>query len=126
MSIIGIGTDLVAIGRITHLLERHPQRFAARILHPHEQQRFAAVTDKAVWLAKRFATKEAVAKALGTGIGKEARFGEIETSHDARGRPTLHLHGATLAHATHLGVKDYQLSVTDERSHALAFVILSR
>jgi holo-[acyl-carrier protein] synthase len=75
-------------------------------------------------LAKRFATKEALAKAIGTGIGKEVRLQEIETTHDPRGKPLLQLHGVTLATATALGVTACQLSVADERTHALAFVIL--
>lgn len=125
MTIIGIGTDIVEIARIEQMLARHPDRFAARILHPAERERFASVTHKAAWLAKRFATKEAVAKALGTGIGMDARFHEIETTHDPRGKPVICLHGATLATATALGVTSCQLSVADERTHAVAFVVLS-
>ena len=124
MTIVGIGTDLVEIARIEALLARHPQRFAQRILHPHELERFAAVEHKAAWLAKRFATKEAVAKALGTGIGRAARFVDIETTHNAQGKPILRLHAVTLATAEALGVKMYEISVSDERSYALAFVIL--
>lgn len=124
MKIIGIGTDIVAIARIEQMLERHPERFAERILHPTELEYLSTLTSKAAWLAKRFATKEAVAKALGTGIGKETRFQEIETIHDARGKPVVQLHGVTLATATALGVTAAELSVADERSHAVAFVIL--
>ena len=68
MRIIGIGTDIVEISRIEALLERHPQRFAERILHAQELATFGQVTAKAAWLAKRFATKEAVAKARGCGF----------------------------------------------------------
>ncbi len=123
MKIIGIGTDIVEIARIGQLLERHPKRFAERILHPAELERFHAVANKAAWLAKRFATKEAVAKALGTGIGKDVRLQEIETQHDGRGKPMLQLHGITQAFADNLGVTAMELSVADERSHALAFVV---
>lgn len=125
MTILGVGTDLVEIARIEALLARHPQRFAERILHPHELERFALVGNKAAWLAKRFATKEALAKALGTGIGKEARFIDIETTHNAQGKPMLRLHAVTLATAEALGVKNCTVSVSDERSYALAFVVLS-
>jgi holo-[acyl-carrier protein] synthase len=124
MKIIGIGTDIVEISRIEQMLERHPERFVERILHPTELRRFATLVNHAAWLAKRFATKEAVAKALGTGIGKDTRLQEIETTHDARGKPILQLHGVTLATATALGVTSMELSVADERSHAVAFVIL--
>lgn len=125
MTILGIGTDMVEIARIEQMLAHHPQRFAERVLHPNELQRFGDVSHKAAWLAKRFATKEAVAKALGTGIGAQARLQEIETVHDPRGKPLLQLHGTTLATASTLGVTSLQLSLTDERNHALAFVILS-
>ena len=125
MKIIGIGTDIVEISRLEATLQRHPARFPARILHPAELQRFATQAHPAAWLAKRFATKEAVAKALGTGIGKETRLQEIETTHDARGKPILQLHGVTLATATALGVTSMELSVADERTHALAFVMLA-
>jgi len=125
MSIIGIGTDIVEIARIEQMLARNPDRFAERILHQDELHRFADVAHKAAWLAKRFATKEALAKALGTGIGKEVRLQEIETTHDPRGKPLLQLHGVTLATATALGVTSLQLSVADERTHAVAFVILT-
>lgn len=125
MTILGIGTDIVEIARIEQILARHPQRLAERILHPNELDRFASQAHPAAWLAKRFATKEAVAKALGTGIGKETRLQEIETTHDPRGKPLLQLHGVTLATATALGVTSLQLSVADERTHAVAFVILT-
>jgi holo-[acyl-carrier protein] synthase len=124
MSILGIGTDIVEIARLAATLQRHPVRFPERILHPNELERFASQANPAAWLAKRFATKEALAKAIGTGIGKEVRLQEIETTHDPRGKPLLQLHGVTLATATALGVMACQLSVADERTHALAFVIL--
>ena len=125
MTIIGIGTDIVEIARLAATLQRHPQRFPERILHPNELERFANQTNPAAWLAKRFATKEALAKALGTGIGKEVRLQEIETTHDVRGKPLLQLHGVTLATANALGVTSLHVSVADERTHAVAFVILS-
>lgn len=125
MKIIGIGTDIVEIARIAQLLERHPERFAGRILHPNELEHFTDQANKASWLAKRFATKEAVAKALGTGIGKDVQLQEIETTHDERGKPVLQLHGTTLATAESLGMTAAELSVADERTHAVAFVILT-
>ncbi|TXH70710.1 MAG: holo-ACP synthase [Thiothrix sp.] len=124
MRIIGIGTDIGEITRIERLLERQSERFLERILHPHERQRFDTIQNPAAWLAKRFATKEAVAKALGTGIGKDASFFEIETSHDALGKPSVQLHGTALAMAERLGVQELQVSLADERDYAVAFVIL--
>lgn len=124
MRILGIGTDIVEIERIERLLERQPERFIERILHPHELHKFKAISLKAAWLAKRFATKEAVAKALGTGIGKDASFFEIETRHNELGKPQVYLHGTALELAERLGVKEIQVSLADEREYAVAFVIL--
>lgn len=124
MRILGVGTDIVEIKRIERLLEHQAERFIERILHPHEIETFKAINQKAAWLAKRFATKEAVAKALGTGIGKDASFFEIETSHSELGKPHVHLHGTALAKAERLGVQEIQASLADERDYAVAFVIL--
>ncbi|TXH69153.1 MAG: holo-ACP synthase [Thiothrix sp.] len=124
MHIIGIGTDIVEIERIKRLLDRQSERFIERILHPQELNKFQTINHKAAWLAKRFATKEAVSKALGTGIGKDASFFEIETSHSELGKPQIHLHGTALAMAERLGVKEIQASLADEREYAVAFVIL--
>ncbi|SKA71803.1 holo-[acyl-carrier protein] synthase [Thiothrix eikelboomii] len=124
MRILGIGTDIVEIARIDRLLERQAERFIERILHPHELAYLAQIHQPAAWLAKRFATKEAVAKALGTGIGQAASFVEIETRHTELGQPIIHLHGTSLATAKQLGVTSIQVSIADEREYAVAFVIL--
>lgn len=124
MQILGIGTDIVEIVRMEGLLERHPERFIERILHPHELAKLKGMSQQAAWLAKRFATKEAVAKALGTGIGQAASFTEIETRHTDLGQPQVHLHGTALATAERLGVQTIQVSLADERAYAVAFVIL--
>jgi holo-[acyl-carrier protein] synthase len=127
MRIIGIGTDIVEISRISRLLQGGNERFLRRVLHADEYERFHQVSTalSAAWLAKRFATKEACSKALGTGIGEHAQLAEIETCHDKLGKPRLVLHGKTLATAGRLGVTDLSLSLADERSHAVAFVVLT-
>lgn len=123
--IIGIGTDIVEIARIERILVGQSQRFIERLLHANELERFKNLANPAPWLAKRFATKEAVAKALGTGIGEQARLQEIETCYTAQGKPYLTLHGITLQTAQALNIQHYQLSVSDERHYAVAFVVLS-
>lgn len=127
MRIIGIGTDIVEIQRISRMIEGGNERFLRRILHDNEYSSFLKVnkTLSASWIAKRFATKEACSKALGTGIGKHAQLTEIETCHDELGKPDLVLHGTTLATAERLGISDMSLSLADERSHAVAFVVLT-
>lgn len=123
--IIGIGTDIIEIERIERILVGQSSRFAERLLHPNELERFKTLANPAAWLSKRFATKEAVSKALGTGIGEKARLQEIETCYTSEGKPYLVLHGITLQTAESLGIKHYQLSVSDERHYAVAFVVLS-
>ncbi len=125
MTLIGIGTDIVEIARIARLLVGHPERFVARVLHPNELATFATVPNQAAWLAKRFATKEAVAKALGTGIGQYAHLTGIETRHAPNGKPEIHLHGVTKETAERLGVQRVEVSLADERDYAVAFVILT-
>lgn len=127
MRIIGIGTDIVEIQRISRMIDGGNERFLRRILHHDEYERFQDVSEilRANWLAKRFATKEACSKALGTGIGKYAQLTEIETCHNELGKPDLILHGTTLATAQRLGVTGMSLSLADERTHAVAFVVLT-
>lgn len=125
MRIIGIGTDLVQISRIENALQKRGQRFAQRILHSEEFNRFCAHAQPVNYLAKRFAAKEAVAKAMGTGIGKHVHLGEIETRNDEHGKPYLRLHGVTDQFARQQGISEVHLSLTDERDYALAYVILA-
>lgn len=127
MRIIGIGTDIVEIERISRLMQGGNERFVRRILHDTEYQRFRELNPANVnqWLAKRFATKEACSKALGTGIGQHAQLTEIETRHDDLGKPELILHGVTQQTAQRLGVTHLSLSLADERAYAVAFVVLT-
>uniref|UniRef100_A0A6S6SGZ7 Holo-[acyl-carrier-protein] synthase n=1 Tax=uncultured Thiotrichaceae bacterium TaxID=298394 RepID=A0A6S6SGZ7_9GAMM len=127
MKIIGIGTDIVEVQRISKILQGGNERFLRRILHDNEYERFLKINEvlRAHWIAKRFATKEACSKALGTGIGKHAQLTEIETRHDDLGKPHLVLHGTTQQTADRLGVIDMSLSLADERMHAVAFIVLT-
>ncbi len=68
--IYGIGTDIVSIERVAHILSKNKAGFISRVLNEHERALFANKGDSAAYCAKRFAAKEAFAKALGTGIGK--------------------------------------------------------
>ena len=123
--ILGIGTDLVEIDRIRAALDRHGSRLAERLLGPEERERLPS-HDPAAWLAKRFATKEAVAKALGTGFRDGLRLVDIQTQHDGQGRPEVVLAGRARETFKRLGAGAISLSVTDERAYALAFVVISR
>lgn len=123
--ILGIGTDLVEIARISRALERHGDRLVDRVLGAEERHRLPDA-NRAAWLAKRFATKEAVAKALGTGFRDGLCLADIQTRHDMNGRPEVVLAGRAREIFKRMGAGEISLSVTDERSYALAFVVISR
>ncbi|CAI8393319.1 MAG: holo-ACP synthase [Litorivicinaceae bacterium] len=120
--IVGIGVDLCAISRINDAMSRHGDCFPKRILAPKEFAELNRLNHsmKAAFLAKRFAAKEAVAKALGTGIGRGFGFRDVTITHDELGRPAVVLNtenaslSATAQYRTHL-------SISDERTHVIAF-----
>jgi holo-[acyl-carrier protein] synthase len=122
--ILGIGTDLVEIGRIEAALERWGERFARKILVPRELDRLARHRKPAAYLAKRFAAKEAFSKALGTGIRAPVNWQNIGVVNHASGRPYLELAPPLAALVQRRGVQNVHLSLTDERGMAAAFVVL--
>ena len=124
MAIIGIGTDLVKISRIKRIFKKYPTGFAERILHRNELTIMKGLKDPKTYIAKRFSAKEAVAKALGTGIAQGVAFQDIEISNNENGQPILTLHGKTLDIATEQGVKNTFISLSDEREYAIAYVVL--
>jgi len=123
--IYGIGTDIAAVSRLTGLFERHGQAAAEKLLAPAELPDFERATDKGRFLAKRFAAKEAFGKALGTGVRAPATLPAITVGHDALGKPVFSYSDelALLLHEKHLVA---HLSISDERDHALAFVVLEQ
>lgn len=124
MTIIGIGTDIVSIPRIRQVHQRHPQRFAKRILSPVEWVDFLPHFDPPIFLAKRFAVKEATAKALGTGMRNGVCFTDISVSHSSLGQPQLQCSGSTRTFMDNLGVREAHLSLSDETEYVVAFVVL--
>lgn len=123
MSIKGIGTDIVNVQRIANVLTRNP-RFARRVLTLTEYERFQRHAKPAAFLAKRWAAKEAAAKALGTGIG-QVSFQHIHIGHTPAGQPTLEFTDAAQLRAAELGINEAHISLSDERDFAIAYVILS-
>ena len=124
MSVCGIGVDLVALARIERMYERHGRRAVERILHPDERGGLEGQREPARYLAKRFAAKEAGAKALGTGIAHGVRLHDLRVGHDELGRPELILADGALQRARALGATHWHLSLSDEREHVIAFVVL--
>ena len=123
MAIIGLGTDITEIVRIEKALSRSGDAFAARILTPEELVIFHSLNQKARYLAKRFAAKEAASKALGTGIAHGVSFQDFQVSNDVNGKPLLILSGKAAEFATAAQITATHLSLSDERHYALATVI---
>ena len=121
---IGIGTDIVKVARIQASLDRHGERFIRRILARDEVDEFLAESRPAHFLAKRFAAKEAVVKALGTGFRDGIRFSDIRVTHNRLGKPGLEFGGKTALLFEKMGVSLSHISLADEHDYAVAFVIL--
>jgi holo-[acyl-carrier protein] synthase len=122
--IFGVGTDVVEIGRIEKALARFGERFARRVLCDPELKRFLAHRQPAAYLAKRFAAKEAFAKALGTGIKAPANWHGVWVKNLASGQPVLEFSDPLKELLSHRGVSRAHLSLADERGVAVATVIL--
>ncbi|GAB4166111.1 MAG: holo-ACP synthase [Rhodocyclaceae bacterium] len=123
--IAGIGADLVSIERMRRLLARHGARAASRILAPGELEGYERAADPAAFLAKRFAAKEAFAKALGSGMRWPVALRSMAVAHDALGRPSLECSGELRALLRKRGLASH-LSLSDEAGLALAFVVIER
>lgn len=119
----GIGTDLLEIARIEKALGRS-EKIARRILTDNELAEFSQSTQAARYLAKRFAAKEALVKALGTGIGNGVGWQHIEITKDALGKPLITLNSGALDRANLLGAQHYHLSYSDERDFIVAMVVI--
>jgi len=127
MRIIGHGIDLIEIQRIAQMLDDHGESFTHRCFTASERE-YADGGGKlrAERYAARFAAKEAVLKALGTGWSQGATWNEIEVGRDPAGRPTIKLSGRTARIAEELGIGMWHLSLSHSKSHAIASVIGSQ
>ncbi len=128
--ILGTGADLCDIRRIEKSLERFGDRFTERLFSAQERARAERRPhDRAATYAKRFAAKEACAKALGTGFRRGVFFADLRVINLPSGQPTLSLHGGALLRLesmTPAGYLSYiALSLTDEYPYAYANVIIS-
>ncbi|PLW68018.1 holo-ACP synthase [Pseudohalioglobus lutimaris] len=122
---IAVGTDILRFDRIDAVVERQGLRFVERILCPEECEEYADSARPANLLAKRFAAKEAVAKALGTGIGRGVSWQDIRIAHNAHGAPVVELTGGALRVARELGGTRVALSLADEVDCVVAFAVLA-
>jgi holo-[acyl-carrier protein] synthase len=116
---LAIGVDMIEIARIERGIQRHGGRFLARFFTEQEQ---VYCNGRAASLAGRFAVKEAVGKALGTGIG-DIRWLDVEVVCDGRGKPELVLHNAAKALAASRGLTTWAISLSHTETHAIGFVV---
>jgi holo-[acyl-carrier protein] synthase len=126
--IIGLGNDLCDIGRVEEVLARHGERFTRRCFTDIERQKSDRRAQRAASYAKRFAAKEACAKALGTGLNFGVYWRDMGVVNLPSGKPTMHLtNGAArvLAHLVPAGHRPLiHLTITDDGGMAQAFVII--
>jgi holo-[acyl-carrier protein] synthase len=123
--IFGVGTDIVAVSRMAGYWQRHGERGLEKMLAPAEREACRASPDPARFLAKRFAAKEALGKAFGTGIRDPLLLPDIAVEHDELGKPSFGYSPALAAHFAGRGIRAH-LSISDEQDYAVAFVILEQ
>ncbi|MDD5364210.1 MAG: holo-ACP synthase [Gallionellaceae bacterium] len=119
----GIGVDLVLVERVRAMHARHGERLARRILAPEEMAEYAGVGDRDRFLAKRFAAKEAFAKAVGTGLRAPVSLSGIRIGHDDLGRPDFRCAPELDAWLAERRIGRVHLSISDEREHVVAFAV---
>lgn len=124
--IYGVGTDIVSIERVAHILDKNPTGFVNRVLSEHEQALFANKANSAAYCAKRFAAKEAFAKALGTGIGSVVSFQDLTVRNNEQGKPYFIPSEKLRLYLLDKNIKHAHLSLSDEKFNAVAFVVLEK
>lgn len=124
MAVLGLGIDIVEMARIEMVIERSGDRLARRVLSLAEWELYQHHHKPTRFLAKRFAVKEAAAKAFGMGIRNGLAFNQFEVFNDELGKPNIRLHGRAAELADEMGVKSIHVSLADERCYACASVII--
>jgi len=124
--IVGTGMDIVEIDRIRKIYDRHADAFARRILCDAELEEYKRDRFPVRFLAKRFAAKEAVSKALGTGFSAGINPRMICVGHNEAGMPVINLFEAARERAELLSAENSWISISDEKHYAAAFVIFEK
>ena len=123
MNIIGIGTEIVECLRIAQMIERHAELFIGRVYTPHEIEFCSSRGQATQHYAGRWAAKEAVLKALGTGWRRGISWRDIEVRNDPSGKPTIALRGGCRDVVETLGITEMLISISHCRSHATAYAL---
>jgi holo-[acyl-carrier protein] synthase len=124
--IVGIGTDVVECLRIAQMIERHADLFINRVYTPAEIRYCQGRKQHTQHFAGRWAAKEAVLKALGTGWKRGISWRDIEVANEAGGRPLATLTGGAREAAEKLGIDEVMVSISHCRSHAVAYALALR
>ncbi len=122
--ILGLGIDIIEVERIRSSYEKFGERFLNRILHPNEISYCLSHTAPAPFLAVRFAAKEAVSKAFGTGIGAQLGWRDMEVGRKASGEPFVILHGGGQALLQARGARAVLISLSHTQAYAAAVAVL--
>ena len=124
--IYGIGSDIVESYRIEQSLNRYGDRFARRILADSEWLEYHASNKRVSFLASRFAAKEALSKAMGTGLRHPVSLNYIIITHDELGKPFFKFHPELNQLINDKGITQHHLSISDEVNMVCAFVVLEK
>lgn len=123
MEIISHGVDIVQISRIQRACKQHGDSFVERIYTPAERAYCLDVRMPAIRFSGRFAAKEAVMKALGTGWRGGMKWTDIETLSDELGKPVVRVYGEAVQRAEQLGIHTFHISISHSGDYAIASVI---
>jgi len=122
--IYGIGIDVIEPRRVARLLERYGERFARRVLTPREWPSYEKTVRPVLFLANRFAAKEAFSKAMGTGFRYPVTLQCISIVQNFAGKPGLEFHPRLAELVAHRGIVGHHLTISDEQNLACACVVL--
>ncbi|MEW4456063.1 holo-ACP synthase [Bremerella sp. JC817] len=123
MEIIGIGTDIIECLRIAQMIERHGEMFINRVYTQHEIEYCSERKAATQHYAGRWAAKEAVLKAIGTGWIKGITWRDVEVANLFGGKPIINLSGGALDSARRRGIQEIQISISHCRTHAVAYAM---
>jgi holo-[acyl-carrier protein] synthase len=123
MNVVGIGTDITECLRIAQMIERHGELFITRVYTEHEIEYCQCRKQATQHFAGRWAAKEAVLKALGTGWRRGISWRDVEIRNDPSGKPTVALRGGARDVVEELGITEMLISISHCRSHATAYAL---
>jgi len=124
--IIGLGIDVMEVARMQRTIERYDEQFLNHVFSSEEQNDAPTGAGRPSYYAGRWAAKEAVAKALGTGIGKHCGWTDVRVRRDSLGKPQVELVGAAAETSARLGADSIHISISHERHLACASAVIER